>query len=197
MRTMRDYQHIERYLNHLLADIYPQPSDRGHQVAIHQVCNEWLSKLDNINTILDVGCAQGQAIPELQKYGKVVGVTLGEDADVAKKKGYDIYRNDISFLPFEDESFDLLFARHTIEHSPMPLLTLMEWYRVSRQWLLLVVPSLEFFGPTGINHYYVLQDDQWTNLLKRSGWHPIWEDDSNELEHRFMCEKVRSNEWNF
>ena len=189
---MRQYQHVERYLNELAGDIYPQPPDKGHQKAIKAVIDAWVSGLHNLESVLDVGCAQGQAMARLKKYARrVVGVTLGEDVNIAAKKGLDVHREDMSFLPFSDQEFDLIFARHTLEHSPMPLLTLMEWYRVSKQWLLLIVPSLEFFGPSGRNHYYVLRPDQWANLLDRAGWHVLWYDQGEPMEYRMMCEKKR------
>ena len=192
MGQVRNYSHIERYLNELQADIYEQPPDDGHQEALESVVNRWIADLQGLSSILDVGCGQGQAIPVLQnRASRVVGVTLGKDADTCKEKGYEVYRHDMSFLPFGDNDFDLIFARHSLEHSPMPLVTLMEWHRVSRQWLCLIVPDLDHFGPTGQNHYYVLRSDQWDNLLNRSGWHPIWHHHERNLEYRWMCEKVR------
>lgn len=188
---MHNYNHIERYLNELTGDIYDQPPDPGHQKALETIINKWLANLDGLKSILDVGCGQGQAIPILQKYAeRVAGITLGQDAEICQEKGFEVEQADFSFLPFEDVEFDLIFARHSLEHSPMPLLSLMEWRRVARQWLLLVVPNLEFFGPSGLNHYYVLQPTQWVNLFNRAGWHPIWHDlESEPMEHRWMCEK--------
>ena len=194
MTVTRDYSHFERYLNELVGDIYPQPPDEGHQEAIEDICNEWLSLIMNgdIPSILDIGCGQGQAIPELQRYSKkVVGVTLGSDAEVCRDNGFTCYNNDMSFLPFADGEFHLIFARHVLEHSPAPLLTLMEWHRIADQFLVLVVPKLEVYTAFGQNHYYVLTADQWMNLLERAGWNVLWvkSDDSHEL--RFFCEKVR------
>jgi hypothetical protein len=42
---MRDYQHIELYLNILAADIYPQPADPGHQGMLENICGKWLPVL--------------------------------------------------------------------------------------------------------------------------------------------------------
>jgi ubiquinone/menaquinone biosynthesis C-methylase UbiE len=191
---MRDYQQIELYLNRLLDDIYPQPPDPGHQAMIETVATKWLSVLTGLSSILDVGCGQGQAIPVLQRYAKEVqGVTLGDDAAICNRKGYKVNMSDMTFLPYRDDRFTLIFARHVLEHSPMPLLTLMEWYRVAHQWLLLVMPDPAHYTYTGRNHYYVLNRQQVDNLLDNTGWRPIWRDDSESTEIRVFCEKVRNN----
>lgn len=188
---MRGYQHIECYLNELMGDIYGQPPDVGHQGALEEICRKWLPHLHGLDSILDVGCGQGQAIPVLSEYAEhVVGVTLGDDARICQEADLLVYRADMSFLPFERDEFTLIFARHTLEHSPAPLLTLMEWHRVSQQWLLLVTPNYDLFGPKGQNHYYVLLPDQWEGLLERAGWHVIWRDETSEMEHRWLCERV-------
>lgn len=189
---MRNYEHVERYLNSLLDDIYPQPPDPGHQAMIESVCTQWLAKLTGLSSILDVGCGQGQAIPVLQRYAQEVqGVTLGNDAAICNQKGFQVNLADISFLPYTDDRFTLIFARHVLEHSPMPLLSLMEWWRVAHQWLLLVMPDPAHYTFGGRNHYYVLNRQQIDNLLANSGWRPIWRDDDEGTEIRVFCEKVR------
>lgn len=185
----RNYGHIERYLNDLYPDIYAQPPDHVHSGLTKQVIERWVSQL-KVNSILDVGCGQGEALGLLAQYARDVrGVTLGDDYEVCKQKGLAVEFADMSFLPYEANEFDLIFARHVLEHSPMPLLTLMEWRRVSRKWLILVVPSLSAFQWYGQNHYYVLLPQQWTGLIERAGWDIIWSEDSQgEFEHRFCCE---------
>jgi SAM-dependent methyltransferase len=101
-----------------------------------------------------------------------------------------MYQADM-ILPFDTGQFDLVFARHVLEHSPMPLLTLMEWHRVAKQWLCVIVPDPRAFAPGGRNHYYVLSKELWRPIIARAGWAVIWEEDTREpFEHRFMCEKV-------
>jgi SAM-dependent methyltransferase len=43
-------------------------------------------------------------------------------------------------LPFEDDSFDFVLASHVIEHMPDPVKALLEWKRVARRYVFLVVP---------------------------------------------------------
>lgn len=189
---MRDYRHIERYLNELQSDVYPQPYDDATQGLIAQLAKQWLPHLQGLDSILDVGCAQGQAIPILEKYcDVVVGVTLGTDAMAASHAGHKVYLADMTFLPFAENEFKLLWCRHVLEHSPMPLITLMEWHRVAEQWMAVVVPTVERhgYGSASGQHYHVMHKEQWENLFQRSGWQVVWFDDAYTVELRWMLEK--------
>ncbi len=110
---------------------------------------------------------------------KYEGVALGEDVIVAQAKGRNVKRMDFSFLEYPDNHVDMIFARHALEHSPMPLITLMEWARVAKNWLGIVLPAPEHYGVVGRNHYHVLYQEQWCNLLNVAGWNVLW----NELEY--------------
>ncbi len=191
-RPARPYHHLDRYLDDLAGDVYAQPPDPGHQALIEDVISHWLPGLADLHSILDAGCGQGQAIALLRGVTpEVMGVTLGSDVAECLRQGFQVYEADMTFLPFEDESFSLVFSRHSLEHSPMPLITLMEWRRVSSRYLLLVVPSIWSFGWYGRNHYSVLFPGQWRWLLKRAGWEVIRaEDSAKEEEHRFLCVKA-------
>ena len=43
-------------------------------------------------------------------------------------------------LPLEDDSVDFVLASHVIEHVPDPIAALLEWARVARRYVFLVVP---------------------------------------------------------
>lgn len=186
---MRNYRHLDQYLDELTPDVYSQPPDAKHQALTYEVVQRWIAPLE-IESALDVGCGQGHALAMLAEYAeRIKGVTLGDDYEVCKAQGMPVQKADMSFLPYGAGEFDLIFARHALEHSPMPLLTLMEWRRVSARYLILIVPSLTTFEWYGQNHYYVLLPQQWTGLIERAGWEIIWtEDSTDEFEHRFFCE---------
>ena len=95
---------------------------------------------------------------------------------------------DFSFLEFEDDMFDCVISRHSLEHSPMPILTLMEWHRVAKSYLCLVMPNPSKFGYVGKNHYAVMPKQQIKWLLRRAGWR-ILETEYTEDEFRFLCLK--------
>ena len=184
---MRDYSRIEIYLNSLQKDIYAQPPDPGHNAWASDVINRLIPT--DVETVLDVGCGQGFCKPLFEaKDIRWTGVTLGgTDFQQAKKNvGGSVQHADATFLPFSSESFDLVFARHILEHSPMPLLTLMEWNFVAKKWLLLVAPSPEYWNYNGKNHYSVLNKDQLWWLLARAGWKIVAREEFISSDKLFM-----------
>lgn len=195
---MRDYKNIDRYLNELTADIYLQPEDPGHTVLASRVVNTWMSRLTSCTSVLDVGCGTGFCEPMFNSWNvSYRGVCLGGDYIAGKEMGRNVDKMDFHFLDFEDKSYDMVFSRHSLEHSPMPLLALMEWRRVSRQWLGIVLPAPEHYTYRGLNHYSVMNEDQITNLLARAGWKIIWNEkeyiDAEKnipQEYWIMCEKA-------
>lgn len=192
---MRNWKNIDRYLNELASDIYPQPEDPGHTLRAAEVIDTWMSRMTSCKTVLDLGCGTGFCQPMFERWQiEYQGVCLGQDYITARDMGRNVWKMDFHFLEFADNSFDLLFARHSLEHSPMPLLALMEWARVSKSWLGLVLPAPEHYTYKGLNHYSVMNKDQIFNLLSRAGWKPIWDDtyyvEEVSNEYRIMSEKV-------
>lgn len=210
---MRNYTNFDRFVSSVQQDVLPQPPDPGHTAWGVSAIQKMLGVLGNVErlNVLDVGCGQAPfaGLFEGHPYNMYWrGVTIGEDFAAANlvRPGH-VYHEDMSFLPFADALFDVVFCRHALEHSPFPLLTLMEWHRVAKNWLMLIVPG-EYWGVRGRNHYSVLSEKHWTWLLERSGWHPLWTEsffttdplflehtgkgvapDLSVVEYRFLCEK--------
>lgn len=174
---MRDYSHIDQYINRLYRDIYEQPEDDGHTQLAQKVIDFWMSRMTTCHSVLDVGCGQGFCQDMFEKWGiQYEGIALGEDVVIAQQQGRNVKKMDFSFLDYSDNSVDLVFSRHSLEHSPMPLLTLMEWSRVSTNWLGVILPAHEWYTYRGKNHYSVMTTEQIENLLDISGWNVIWKD---------------------
>lgn len=174
---MRDFSHIDRYITQLYRDLYPQPPDEGHTALATKVINHWMSRMTTCHSVLDVGCGQGFCQYAFERHDvKYEGIALGEDVEIAQQLKHNVKKMDFSFLDYPDNSFDLIFARHALEHSPMPLITLMEWHRVSANWLGIILPAPEWYTFTGRNHYSVMTMEQIRNLLNVAGWNVIWED---------------------
>ncbi len=182
----RNFTNLNIYLNRLMQDIYPQPEDEGHTAMAVEVFSKWFSPSPPGKTILDVGCGDSAF---MQSHFESIGM---EYTGIAlRTDNPSILNMDFTFLEFGDNSFDCIFARHSLEHSPMPLLTLMEWHRVSSHLLCVVAPDPEHYGWAGKNHYSVMNREQLSFLLGRAGWSIIWEDSTQPTEIRFMCEKGR------
>lgn len=180
---MRNYANIDRYLNILARDIYRQPQDPGHTGLARKVIDTWMSRMTTCKSVLDVGCGEGFCQPMFERWGiQYEGVCLAEDFIAAQEQGRNVKKMDFSFLEYGDGQFDLVFARHSLEHSPMAILTLFEWERVARNWLGIVLPHPEWYGYFGKNHYSVMNHDQILNALDRAGLKVLW-DDIDYLPH--------------
>lgn len=194
---MRNYAHIDTYISELYSDIYPQPPDPGHTAWAIEVIDRWKDKWKDAYSVLDVGCGHAFLQDRFVEDGLIyTGVCLADDYTEASALGRNVICADFHFLSFfHDNQFDLVFSRHSLEHSPMPLLALMEWHRIARTYLCLVLPNADFFGKAGRNHYSVMWDEQARFLLGRVGWEVI---DGVVMEHelQYLCKKVqRVNKW--
>ena len=196
---MRDYTNIDEYLDRLERDVYPQPEDGGHTALANEAISFFMQDT-NVEEVLDLGCGEGFCQPIFESFEKnYTGVCLQRDYYQAQGKGRNVFYYDFSFLPFEDSSYDFLFSRHSLEHSPFPLITLMEWYRVSSKYLAIVLPAPEYWGKVGRNHYFVLEKDQWKALFNTVGFEIVSERDKSMLmipengeqviEYWFLLEK--------
>jgi SAM-dependent methyltransferase len=192
---MRDWKQHDQYITKLYSDIYPQPDSDGHTELARQVIDKWLSKMTTCHSVLDVGCGTGFCQRMFEKWDvQYEGICMGEDYMDAVNHGRNVKKMDFNFLEYQDDSFDMIFSRHSLEHSPMPLLTLMEWARVSKNWLGLVLPAPEWYTYKGHNHYSVMNMEQIRNILGVAGWNIMWED-INSLEWDNHSHEMRPNEY--
>lgn len=109
------------------------PISDHHRRAVSELW-PWIEPLD-VQTALEVGTGQppGIVVQMLRDHG-VTAVGLDGQA------GSD-YQGDMHDLPFDDKSFDLVVSRHSLEHVLIPYVCLFEMCRVSRKWLLCIVPT--------------------------------------------------------
>ncbi|MGY3794984.1 class I SAM-dependent methyltransferase [Aquimarina sp. 433] len=105
-------------------------------------------KSDN-DTFLDVGCGNGF----LLKYANEKGF-LTTGCDIIEGKTFDhsdYYQANIENLPFEDNSFDVVCATHTLEHVIDFERAITELKRVTKKTLCVVVPCQRAY-------YYTLDE---------------------------------------
>ena len=172
--TERDWTRMDSYYTALCQDVYAQPPDDGHVAFAADAVSKVVRIVQGAKNVLDVGCGQGQCKPFLEALGlEWTGVVIGEDYEVCRDNNLNVYDADMSFLPFDDGSFDLIFARHVLEHSPFPIMTLMEWRRVCRGWLVVIAPAVENWDVRGKNHYSMADHKMLDWYLNRAGWKAI------------------------
>jgi len=167
------WSRIASHYTEILSDVYPQPLDDGHSDFSREFF-VWAKKhIEPGSVVADLGCGQGNMKDFIESVGATwYGITVGEDYTACMERGLSekVFPHDYNFLPVADSFFYNLLSRHSLEHSPMPVLTLMEWNRICYNKLFLVLPSAEYWGVGGKNHYSVLFREQWEFLFKRSGW---------------------------
>lgn len=184
--AQRNWDQIEKFYNELLPDIYEQPDNEGHTKLAKDVIDKWMPEIKDIRDVLDVGCGTGFCYEFFSLYHiEYVGIASGIRSE--KPRIFDV---DYNFSGYSDEDFDLIFSRHSLEHSPFPILTLMEWHRIAKKYLILVLPNPDYYTYIGRNHYSVMNKQQTKWLLRRAGWKVMETDYSEHTELRFLCEKM-------
>ncbi|MDH4191031.1 MAG: class I SAM-dependent methyltransferase [Betaproteobacteria bacterium] len=174
----RDYQRLDRFLDEIGADIYPEPDTDFHSGISREMFERLMGlfALPEGARVLDVGCGSGVALDLF--YGRrldAIGVTLGEaDLAAARTRGFVVEAMDQSFLDFPRQSFDLVWARHVLEHSVFPFYTLSEMSRVLKPggvfYMEVPAPETSAHHERNKNHYSVLGRGAWLELLARSGF---------------------------
>lgn len=195
---MRDYTHLDAHITKLYGDIYAQPEDDGHRELAEKVIDFWMSRMTTCHSVLDVGCGTAFCQDFFGKWNvSYEGICLGEDFVQAQSLGRNVRRMDFNFLDYHDNTFDLIFSRHSLEHSPMPVLTLMEWARVSTNWLGIVMPAVEWYGYLGKNHYSVATIEQIKHWVDIAGWKVMWESVDQLRWEKNRAGSIRPHEYWF
>lgn len=151
--------------------------------------------------LLDVGCGSGYAMEKFKELGmtNLTGLTLShDDAETARGRGFTVIEEDMSFTTLEDSSFDIIWARHSLEHSPFPLLTLLEFNRLLAPGgtIYIEMPSpkctrrLEEYD----NHYSIMGVRQWHALMTRAGFQIKDVGEINFVVHSTVDPEFEGNE---
>ncbi|HPN36920.1 MAG TPA: class I SAM-dependent methyltransferase [Melioribacteraceae bacterium] len=136
---------------------------------------------DKYKKVLDIGCGSGVALEELTKYGyNPIGISINKkEIEICKSKGYKAELMDQSFLEFEDKTFNIIWARHVLEHSIMPVYTLNEFKRVLKDDGVLYIevpsPSTPILHENNPYHFSMFTKNVWTTLFIKAGFKLIYE----------------------
>jgi ubiquinone/menaquinone biosynthesis C-methylase UbiE len=202
---------LKFYYDHVLTQVYAEGESSFHRDITRDVVTRFIDPLNLPKSacILDLGCGPGYFIDAMkaQEYTNVTGLTMSiEDLETNIAKGNSVQRSDMNFLTARDETVDMLFCRHSLEHSPFPYITLLEYNRVLKPngYLYVEVPQPDCERPheENRNHYSILGRSMWLNLLKRTGFDVTWydyevpiqfPDQTQNLEkyYIFVCQRKR------
>lgn len=92
---------------------------------------------------LDIGCGNGKFIRDMNSLGwNFEGVEFNPIAvDICRKAGLNVFHGDLHDAAFKDNSFDLVSARHVIEHIPDPANFMREIARILKKGGRLVIKT--------------------------------------------------------
>ena len=148
------------------AHIYDEGPSPMHDSLTAQMIEKYIDPLNlpKNSKILDLGCGPGYFLDGMKErgYTDVTGVTLSPgDIKICEDKGHTIKMYDLSFLPqkdgYYDESVDFIFLRHALEHSPFPIISLIEYNRVLKQgakiYIEVPAPDCDRKHEMNLNHY--------------------------------------------
>lgn len=161
-----DYEenyHSQRHKDHF-DDIY-------YQARADVALKKFFNTIDLNSKILDFGCGLGQNILKLPNaYGYDISKYC---IDFCKKKGIHSTNN---LDEYDDESFDIVFSSHVLEHHPYPKKMLLDIHRKLKlkKDLILVIP-FERHGKAKFDmdlnqHLYNWNFQNINNLLITSGF---------------------------
>ncbi len=137
-----------------------------------------------IKTVLDAGCGEGFTLNRLKKNlpNKVYsGIDSSPKAIKLGKKLFPELKlrlGNIYYLPYKNQTFDLVICTEVLEHLAKPTEALREIRRVSKKYCLLSVPNDPWFraiklgnDPEHINHWSKNAFTRWlrknrVNILK-------------------------------
>jgi SAM-dependent methyltransferase len=165
------------------AHLYEEGDSEMHKTLTETVVKQYIDPLNlpKDSKILDLGCGPGYFLNEMKSrgYTDLTGVTLSPgDIKICEDNGHTIKKYDLSFLPqsegYYDESVDMIFLRHALEHSPYPIFSLMEYNRVLKQYGKIYIevpqPGCERKHEENLNHYSILGQHQLAALIVRTGF---------------------------
>jgi len=120
----------------------------------HLVAYEWALSFCSGRSVLDIGCGEGYGCNLLaQNASRVVGLDSSEEAVNHARNRYQLsnlvfFAGDAYYLPFADDSFDVVLSFQVIEHLKKPGRHLEEAARVLAQGgiFLLSTPNRVQFG---------------------------------------------------
>jgi SAM-dependent methyltransferase len=171
-----DYTNFEKHLKTISSKIDVDSGLKYHEAVMDSLFENGI-KQGSFKKALDVGIGVGYALNKFKEAGiDVIGISQGEkEVEEAKSKGFDARLMDMNFLDFPDYSFNLVWCRHALEHSVMPIIALMEFHRVLDDdgVLFVEVPMDNVLHIENVHHYSLFADATWQALFRKVGFKTV------------------------
>lgn len=126
--------------------------------------------------VLDLGCGDGQTtliLQDLFPNALVYGLTANEEeANANSNEELNLIFGDAHDLPFPDNFFDVVYARHILEHCIAPFIAISELNRVLclGGQAIIAVPENNEWADSYPDHYSVLSQTMWEKLFIQCGF---------------------------
>lgn len=171
--SARSFMSDEELLEVLEDPVRPEVGDLPYHLDLaHAQC---LQELPKGTRVLEIGCGGGQSRPWFQNKGmKYIGT------DVSKTRVWEELRLfggpdllcDAHFLPFEDESFDVVYSAAVFEHLACPVRAVQEVRRVLKPGGLML-GNASFMEPWHDHSYFHLSPLGAVELLTAGEMRPL------------------------
>jgi len=164
---------ITEFLKLLQDNTYPEAPTPVHS-DLTPLVMDWVLPSVKGKQVLDVGCGQGVALVEFGKRGyNAIGTGVNDaDLEQCREKGLAVVKADMHENHTET-TFDLIWLRHVLEHSPVPLYVLhLLRERLSEGGLLYIevpAPDTGAHHERNANHYAVHTPSAWVALILKAG----------------------------
>lgn len=169
---------FQDFLNACTVSAYAEPPSDLHKDLTALAVDDLAKELPAGAVVLDVGCGQGYALRKFKAAGfDPIGLSvLPTETSKLREEGFDVRDAEMHSIAqlFAPATFDCVFARHVLEHSPAPFFMLTRIRQVMKQGAVLYmeVPlaDTENHHERNPNHYSCLPASCWAQLLARAGF---------------------------
>ena len=157
--------------------LIPSGIRKFFQLTYHDVINSELS-LARAQTMLDVGCGEGNSIERIEKKARLVGIDAWKKyLDKARKKPYDkLVCGDITRMKFKGKSFDAVMMISVLEHLKKKdgIKVIGDMEKIARKVVIILTPA-KFLEQEEFddNPYQRHLSGFWNNELKKRGYEVI------------------------
>jgi len=165
-----------------LSTVYTEELTELHSKITHSAISEIAEFVgpDSVRSVLDVGCGMGVAWPSFRKSFpnlRMIDVITPDEKERSNASASDVTwvgRTISECKPIEFAGYDLIWARHSLEHTISPFSDLVALGRMLSLGGMVYVevpsPGTVCNHEMNPNHYSVLTDKMWLSLFNKAGF---------------------------